>query len=139
MSAGPIEKLTLAEDLLWCKRIWQAASQVFGTDSAPLYRALRDAKGNEFFLGIREVAFVHYRARRDGVNVVYEIAVDPAAKRRGLATRLLLHIGPPILLKTDADHEESNALYRARGFKFMGTKQGQKKLLNEYLWEAALS
>jgi ribosomal protein S18 acetylase RimI-like enzyme len=86
----------------------------------------------------RGMGFFHYRLRRDGWRSGYELATHPDFKRRGVATSLLRHAGAPITLKTDADHPESNGLYKALGFSLMAVTPGKHgtKTCNIYqLWE----
>jgi [ribosomal protein S18]-alanine N-acetyltransferase len=49
---------------------------------------------------------------------LHRIAVAPAARRRGLARRLLAEVGPVprLLLEVSADNDEARAFYAAEGF-----------------------
>jgi GNAT superfamily N-acetyltransferase len=127
------------EDEVWLKELWKA-SRVFGQDAAPIWRAVHQRSNREQLIGIREQCFVHFRRRRDGINVVYEIAVAEAHRRKGLGKRLLQAVGAPIMLKTDADNTTSRAFYVALGFRELNTivaKHSSKAMVN-YLWEGEL-
>jgi GNAT superfamily N-acetyltransferase len=124
------------EDKEWVLKIWAAEAAVLGVDPGLIwYRAWKDKAPNEHWIGISNIAFAHYRIRqRDGVRVLYEVAVAASSKRQGLGQELLKAIGYPMELKTDAGHAESNAFYVKLGFSLLGqrpTKSGNK-LLNVY-------
>lgn len=113
------------DDQKWVAKLFDLNKSILGNvgGGTVLWRALNSGNPREFFIVIPEVAFAHYLVRaRDSVRVLYEIAVHPDHKRKGLATRLLSEIGMPCELKTDADHGESNNFYLALGFKKMGYK-----------------
>ena len=123
-----MEELTMRkainEDQKWVGKLFDLNRDVLGKVSGGtvFWRALNSGNEREHFWVIPEVAFAHWLVRKDGVKVLYEVAVHPDNKRQGLAKRLLQHIGLPMELKTDADHAESNAFYQALGFKKMGYK-----------------
>jgi GNAT superfamily N-acetyltransferase len=115
--------LTLA-DKPWVIRIWKHYEHILGTDPGVIWwRAWNPLPKNARWIGIPELAFAHYLTRqRDGVKVLYEVAVDPAAKRQGLGKELLAAIGYPMELKTNADSAESNSFYQRLGFSLAGQK-----------------
>jgi len=89
---------------------------------------------NEHWVVVRGKGYAHFRRRNDGWNTLYEIAVMPRQRRKGIASTLIEHIGWPLRAKTDADNVASNAMYFALGFQRSGsrfTKNG-KKMLHEY-------
>lgn len=133
-----IEELGPA-DKPWVERLWRQAG-VFGDDAGLLvWRALHPSSPNERCVGVREKAFAHYRVRKDGVRVLYEIAVDATLKRTGLGRALIAFIGAPLLLKTDVSNAESRAFYTRLGMREFGPKAARNgKLMVEYVLEAPL-
>lgn len=61
------------------------------------------------------VGFVEYRKRRDGMNVVYHIAVDQSARGQGLGQALLNSLSLPIRLKVTSDNESAIRFYERYG------------------------
>lgn len=83
-------------------------------------------------LGRELVGFVNYRARKDGVQVVYEIAVDKMHRGHGVGAMLLEYGVPkPIRLKCTAENP-ANAFYEHLGFALIETEPGRKQPLNVY-------
>lgn len=111
-----------APDGVWVKLVWRACKHILGGPS-PWHRWLSSGAPNEHFVGVRPIAFAHYRERRDGVRVLYNIGVAPGVRRRGLGRALLEHMGSPIELKTDAADPVSNAFYTALGFTRAGSTE----------------
>lgn len=122
------------EDRDWVVRMWEREKSVLGIDPGRAwYQSWKTLASNEFWIGVKGKAFAHYRVRRrDGIAVLYEIAVGE--KRQGWGKKLLFHIGFPMELKTDAAHQESNAFYQKLGFNLVGqrTTRAGDKLLNIY-------
>jgi ribosomal protein S18 acetylase RimI-like enzyme len=121
----------------WVLGVWKHSQGILGDSNVAsrtlhFFQTARSA--NEHLVVIRKVAFAHYRVRKDGQRVLYEIAVDPSERRKGHGKRLLAHIGTPMLLKTDAFNEESNAFYQALGFILEGVSTSRlgDKTLNHY-------
>lgn len=129
----PIVALTL-EDRDWVFRVADFSKSILGPIGLPWSRSWPTPGPRDFWVGIREAAFAHYRLRLDGIKVLDEIAVHPHAKGLGLGRELVEHIGCPMELKTDADNAESNGFYRHLGFKLAGQKTSKngKKLFNIY-------
>lgn len=75
------------------------------------------------------VGFVNYWARRDGIQTVYEIAVDRARQGEHIGAGLLAAVPGPIRLKCTTDNP-ANAFYEAQGFTCVGTEPGKKRALN---------
>lgn len=61
------------------------------------------------------VGFVRWHARRDGINTIHEIAVDPKAHGLGVGRALLYSVPCPIRLKCKADNAQGNAFYAGAG------------------------
>ena len=126
----------LEEDMPWVKRIFQSADHVLGKGffGSIWWRYWQSKNPRERWIVIEGRAFAHYVTRRDGVKVLYEIAVAEESRRMGLGKLLLDYIGRPMELKTDADHGESNAFYRALGFHPVGSKRSRdgKKVMRIY-------
>lgn len=95
--------------------------------------ALREAiKRRELLIDVGTGSFCHYHTRRDGVSVVYEIAVPMIYRGKGLGRKLLEQVPLPVRLKCPSDNA-SNRFYEAVGFKLVKMEQGKKKRLNT--WE----
>lgn len=109
------------DDLPWVKELWAENKGILGPPMAP-GTWLRSHADNEFFIVISNFAFAHYRKRKDGTNVLYEIAVSSKMKKMGIGKALMLYIGLPMELKTDYGNEESNSFYKKLGFICMGKK-----------------
>lgn len=92
--------------------------------------ALRAAiQRDELLMHYPSWSFCHYHRRKDGVAVVYEIAVPMSLRGRGIGKSLLSLIDPPIVLKCPADNA-SNRFYEAVGFKLLRMEYGKSKRLN---------
>lgn len=124
-------------DEKWVKRVFTASDHIlgkgfFGTIWYRFWQNYRVHRGaSERWVVIEEKAFAHFKQRRDGVKVLYEIATDEAARRQGHARALVAYIGFPMELKTDSNHQESNTFYQALGFYPCGEKRsrdGMKKM-----------
>lgn len=134
MEAGLEIRPVRPADAAWVLPLFTANQSILGPASVAWHRFWAGARTRNHWIVIEGLAFVHYRRRLDGVYVIDEIAVDAAAKGRGLGRRLVERIGLPIELKTDADNAESNAFYQRLGFYPAGTKRSKsgKKLFR--LW-----
>lgn len=81
----------------------------------------------------RVVGFCNYRRRRDGVSVVYEIAVEREMTGIRIGTGMLAAVPPPIRLKCTTDNEPANGFYANRGFRLTATESGKHRPL--HVWE----
>jgi GNAT superfamily N-acetyltransferase len=68
------------------------------------------------------VGFVHWYARRDGVNTVHEIAVNPDYQGMGIGRALLYSVPCPIRLKCKQDNTQGNTFYQGAGMVLDGTE-----------------
>lgn len=124
----------LPDDAWAVEAIWRPEERWLGSGKLAWKRYWANRSDREHWLlaSVRHtgdvMGFVHYRIRRDGGKTIYEIAVAKEARRMGIATALLDAVGVPVRLKTNAGNRESNAFYRASGFRLMGvtlTKKGK--------------
>lgn len=81
----------------------------------------------------RVVGFVNSRTRRDGVNVIYEIAVHRDWIGHYVGSCLLQAVPTPTRLKCTVDNERANLFYEMSGFCFAGREAGKHRPLN--VWE----
>jgi ribosomal protein S18 acetylase RimI-like enzyme len=118
----PVLPLT-ADDADWFRAVWRKCEAQLGelwtTGGPTFHRWLRDENLRHRIDGIRPFAFVHYLIRVDGGRTIYDIAVDPEARGQGFGRRLVEHVGFPCRLSTNTDNAESNAFYRALGFRLV--------------------
>ncbi len=77
------------------------------------------------------VGFVLFRARQDGWNVIYDIAVDKDCHRQGIGRMLLFAVPTPTRLKCTQDNP-ANDFYTSCGFNLIGTESGRKHPLSVY-------
>lgn len=119
----------------WVLAVWGPEGERLGNVGGSVWYRFwhADERSRERWLVLEPFGFVHYRTRRDGVNVVYEIAVAVGARRRGVARQLLEAVGKPIELKTDANNGVSLAAYAALGFVRLGesvARDGKRVLVH---------
>ena len=76
------------------------------------------------------VGFANYRPRKDGVNVIYELATHPNRLRQKVGSALLSAVPYPTRLKTTTDNESAITFYEANGFTITSTEQGRKRMLH---------
>jgi len=75
--------------------------------------------------------FVEFRRRRDGVSVIYTLAVDQRWHGRGVGRALLYSVPCPLRLKVTADNP-ANDFYAGAGLRLVGTEPGRRRPLNVY-------
>jgi len=61
------------------------------------------------------LGFVEYRKRKDGMNVVYHIAVDSSQRQKGIGQALLNCLCLPIRLKVTSDNPNAIRFYERYG------------------------
>lgn len=82
------------------------------------------------------IGFVNFNERKkDGVTVVYEICTSEAYRRKGVATKLLRVLHPPIELKCVRENTTGCDFYIGFGFRHIGIFKGKKNILNVYRYE----
>lgn len=117
----------IPQDIDWVRPILDSAKHILGNGTLAWYRFWHGGLvDGARWIVVEGKGFVHFKRRRDGTSVIYEIAVSPDHKRQGVGRQLVAQVGYPIELKTDADNEESNAFYRALGFHPIGCKVSKK-------------
>lgn len=70
--------------------------------------------------------FVHWYARRDGINTIHEIAVDRDHLQGGIGRTLLYSVPCPIRLKCKANNDRANRFYANAGMQQEGTETTRK-------------
>lgn len=133
--AAVVIRGAVPEDQKWVAKLFDANKSILGNVSGGtvFWRWKTGGSANERFVVIPELAFCHYRIRKDGTRFVYEIAVAQEAKGKGLGRKLMEYVGRPVELKTDVASEESNAFYRRLGLTCVGqVKAASGKLQNVY-------
>ncbi len=76
------------------------------------------------------VAFVHWHARRDGWNTVYEIATHRDWRNRGVGRALLDSLPRPLRLKCTVDNTAALDFYGRVGMQIVRTEDGKKRKLH---------
>jgi hypothetical protein len=90
---------------------------------------LEEAVSRQSLLYHPSGAFCHYRRRKDGVTVIYEICTPVEVRGQGLARAMINKLKRPIQLKCPIDNQ-SNAFYAHLGFEKTGEEKGKKRKLN---------
>lgn len=80
------------------------------------------------------VGFMNTRTRRDGVTVVYEIAVRKDKRGQGIGRALMIAAGNNVRLKCTAENI-ANEFYAAIGMNCVGTEAGRKRAL--HVWHSS--
>lgn len=70
--------------------------------------------------------FVHWYARKDGINTIHEIAVDRKHLHTGVGRALFQSVPAPVRLKCKADNDQANRFYAGAGMKQIGTETTRK-------------
>lgn len=70
--------------------------------------------------------FVHWYARKDGINTIHEITVDRDHLQGGIGRALLYSVPCPIRLKCKADNDRANRFYANAGMQQEGTETTRK-------------
>jgi ribosomal protein S18 acetylase RimI-like enzyme len=129
----------VASDQKWVAKLFDLNKEILGKVGGGLvfWRWLQGNNPREHFFVIPEIAFMHWLQRaKDGTSVIYEIAVHPEHKKKGLGKQLINTLSGAIELKTDAEHAESNEFYKKLGFVLIGYKTASsgKKLAIYKKW-----
>jgi len=77
-------------------------------------------------------SFCHFHIRKDGVTVIYEILVTPAARGLGLGKAMINMLTKPVRAKCP-ENLPSNGFYEKVGFRKITVEEGKKRKLN--IWE----
>lgn len=80
-------------------------------------------------------AFCQFNKRRDGVSVIYTIAVPLKHRSKGIGRRLVEALGTPVRLKCILGLP-ANRFYEKCGFKMIGVEKSTKTQL--LVWEKRL-
>lgn len=131
---GTLIRWAIADDIASIQKMTYQYRAELGRVMRP---ALQESIGRKTLLVAehagRVVGFCNYRHRRDGVSVIYEIAVDREMRGIHIGSGLLAAVPAPIRLKCTVDNERANGFYAARGFYMKGIEAGKKRALN--VWE----
>lgn len=126
-------RLASLTDKPFIESVYRENKAIFGNYGLTLSSYFKERAKNQFMLVWEGVGFCHYRIRKDGVKVIYEIAVTSSAKGQGAGKKFIEKVGFPLMLKTDQVNLESNAFYRKIGMIVVGTHTTKKgKLMNIY-------
>lgn len=126
-------RLARPSDKDFINKVYQENRLIFGSFGLTLSSYFKQRAKNQFILVWEGVGFCHYRKRKDGVNVIYEIAVTSSAKGKGAGRKFIEKVGFPLMLKTDVSNEESNAFYKRIGMIVIGKYETRKgKPMNIY-------
>lgn len=124
MTESPVRKAS-ARDLEWVKAMADRHRAELGFVLRP---ALVDAIGRGELLVVEGRGFCHYRTRRDGQHVVYELCSED---RVGHA--LLESVPLPRRLKCPEDNRHANRFYHLAGGHLAGIERGKRRCL--FVWE----
>jgi ribosomal protein S18 acetylase RimI-like enzyme len=76
--------------------------------------------------------FANTRKRRDGVTVIYEIAVAPEWRGKRIGAALLAGVPSPKRLKVTQDNEAAIAFYEGAGMQRVAAESGRRRSLYVY-------
>jgi len=80
------------------------------------------------------LGFANYRARRDGVQKIYQLAVDKRSRGQKLGAGLLACVPRPVELKCTTDNP-ANLFYAACGGRTVAFERGKKRPLNVWRFD----
>lgn len=108
------------EDKEAIAQLWRTEQKESGLLGGLIMGGLKDAilrySVNVAFENDTILGFVEYRKRqRDGVSVVYHIAVDKMHRGKGIGQSLLNSLSLPIFLKVTSDNENAIRFYERYG------------------------
>lgn len=83
--------------------------------------------------GRQIVGFCNWHRRKDGIHVIYEIAVDRARLGEKIGVGLLWAVPSPLRLKCTVDNDSANSFYASQDMQLVAVEQGRKRQLN--VWE----
>lgn len=110
-----IRKATL-EDKDNIAKLWRKESEMLGAlYMGALKERIEKHMVNVACEGDSLLGFVEYRLRRDGVTVVYHIAVDKQHRGNGIGQALMNSLSLPIRLKVTADNSQALRFYERYG------------------------
>lgn len=75
------------------------------------------------------VGFCHFRKRKDGITIIYELCIKKEFRGKGLGKMLIDFLPTPIILKCPIDNL-SNKFYEHNNFILLRTEKGKKRELN---------
>lgn len=78
------------------------------------------------------VGFCSFNNRKDGITIIYEIAVLVKYRGNSIAKKMIKELNYPIRLKCPVGND-SNNFYAALGFELIEVEEGRKRKLN--VWE----
>lgn len=97
-------------------KLWRKESEMLGAlYMGALKERIEKYMVNVVYEGDNLLGFVEYRLRRDGVTVVYHIAVDKQHRGRGIGQALMNSLSLPIRLKVTADNPTAIHFYERYG------------------------
>lgn len=105
-----------ADDAPVCQRLSRPFDAELGRVMRPALEAA--AAKHELFVAELDgavVGFVNWHARRDGVSVIYELAVADGQHGQGIGRALLYAVPTPMRLKCKADNDRANTFYAGAG------------------------
>lgn len=114
-------------DYEWIKAMAQRHKKELGY--VP-YGSIKDSILKQEMLKVGdEDGFCRWHKRRDGWNVVYEIA----SEKKGAGKALLLAVPLPRRLKAPVDIA-ANGFYKYMGGQLAGVEEGKRRRLNVWIW-----
>jgi Acetyltransferases len=116
-------RLAVMGDVLLCQRISRQFRSELPFVSLPQLQGALELKALHVAeLDEQVVGFVRFRRRRDGVSVIYDLAVDSSVQGMGIGRALLYSVPCPLFLKCKADNERGNHFYERAGMYRVGNE-----------------